>query len=288
MASRIFLLSALALLAPPANAQPPRLRVDFLAVGQGDAALITSPTGKTVLIDGGPRQAGPAVVAFLRGRGVGPVDLVLLTHRHADHLGGLAAVIASRGARQFLDAPFPHQGPAYDALVRTVEGHKIAVRNAEMGRKIDLGGGAQLVLLGPPQTPFSRTRSDVNSNSVIARLDHGQVHVLFMADAESPTETWLLNQRVDLRAQVLKVAHHGSQYSSTLRFLKAVNPTLAIISSGVDNDYGHPAPLIIARLERLGARVLRTDKLGTVTLFSDGVTVRTVPIAKPSAARNPP
>lgn len=286
MALRILLLCVGAWLAPSAQAQPRPLRVDFLSVGQGDAALITSPTGKTVLVDGGPRKAGPGIVSFLRGRGVGPLDLVLLTHRHADHLGGLAAVIDSRGARLFLDAPFPHQGPAYDALLRILEARKVPVRNAEHGRRIDLGGGAQLILLGPPQDPFSRTRSDVNSNSVIARLDHGQVRILFMADAESPTETWLLNQKLDLRAQVLKVAHHGSRYSSTLRFVKAVNPTLAIISSGIDNDYGHPAPSIIARLERLGAHVLRTDLRGTITVFSDGVTARIDPRTNPNA-RNP-
>src|SRR5207244_1990898 len=142
----------LLLLAPALAA--PRLRVDFISVGQGDAELITSPSGKTVLIDGGPHAAAEELVAFLRGRGVGPIDLVLLTHRHEDHLGGLATVIERRGARLFLDAPTPldrrsgasstaHASPRYAALLSVLEQRHVQVRQAEAGRTIDLGGGVR-------------------------------------------------------------------------------------------------------------------------------------------------
>ncbi len=246
------------------------LRVDFISVGQGDASLITGPGGKRVLIDGGPSPAGPALAAFVCRRGGGPVDLVLLTHRHADHLGGLASVIADCGARLFMDAPFPHPSPGYAALLRLIAGRHIPVRQAETGRVIDMGGGARLTLLGPPQPAITGSRSDVNSNSVVARLDFGSVSVLFAADAESPTEAWLLASGADVRATVLKVPHHGSRYSSTPRFLQAVRPEVAVVSAGTGNDYGHPAPPTLQRLAKIGARIFRTDTDGHVALTTDG------------------
>jgi competence protein ComEC len=257
-------------LARPAMAHEARLRVDFVAVGQGDAVLITSPTGKTVLVDGGPSEAGEALADFIARRTSAPLDLVLLTHRHADHLGGLAAVIRRQGARLFMDAPFPHPSPAYDALLRVLEDKGIAVRNATAGRAIDLGGGARLVLLGPPAPAITGTRSDVNANSVVARLEHGQVRMLLTGDAEVASERWLLHAGVDVRASVLKVAHHGSRYSSSAAFVRAVAPSIAIVSCGTGNVYHHPHAATVQRLLRLGVRVLRTDRDGTVTVSSDG------------------
>jgi len=266
------LLAALALLLLPRAAWPgePRLRVDFVAVGQGDALLITSPTGKTVLVDGGPSEAGEGLASFVAARTRAPLDLVLLTHRHADHLGGLAAVIRRQGARVFMDSPAAHNSPAYAALLAVLEQRRIPVRNAVAGRTIDLGGGARLVLLGPPAPPIVGTRSDVNANSVVARLEHGQVRMLLMGDAEAQTERWLLDSGADLRASVLKVAHHGSRYSSGAAFLAAVAPGLAEVSCGSGNEYHHPHRAALLRLQRQGARVLRTDLDGTVTVTSDG------------------
>jgi beta-lactamase superfamily II metal-dependent hydrolase len=270
---RRVLLLALWWLATPVAAAP-RLRIDFVSVGQGDAELITSPTGKTVLIDGGPRQGANDLVAFLRARGVGPIDLVLLTHRHEDHLGGLSEVIERRGARLFMDALAPaggaHPTPGYGRLIDAIERHHVSVRQAEVGRTIDLGSGARLVLLSPPTPPITHSRSDVNANSVVVRLEYGHVRVLFAADAEAPTERWLLAHGTDLHADVLKVAHHGSRYSSTPAFLRAVSPSVAVIEVGAGNAFGHPAPETVARLARAGIRVFRTDLDGTVTVETDG------------------
>ena len=266
---------------------PGPLRVDFVAVAQGDATLITSPTGKTVLIDGGPKGMADRLLALVRERTAEPLDLVLLTHRHADHLGGLATVIAAQGARLYMDAPFVHPSPAYAALVRLLEAKKIPVREARRGRSIELGGGARLVLLTPPEPPIAGSHSDVNSNSVVARLEHGQVRILLAADAEAETEAWLLQRSADLKAAALKLAHHGSRHSSTPRFLRAVSPELVIISCGPGNAYDHPHPQTLARLARMGARILRTDEHGTITLWSDGRQISHQPPRADVAEKHP-
>jgi competence protein ComEC len=253
----------------------PRLRVDFIDVGQGDAALVTSPSGKTVLIDGGPHEASASLVSFLRERHVGPLDLILLTHRHADHLGGLRAVVETIGARFFLDAPTPHPGEERAHLMHALARARVPIRDATPGRQIDLGAGATLTLLTPPAPPIEGSRSDVNANSVVARLDYGQASFLFMGDAETLTERWLLDANANVHARVLKVAHHGSRFSSTARFLDAVGPEIAVISAGAHNDYHHPAPGTLRRLEARGVHVFRTDLDGTVTIETDGRTLTT-------------
>ncbi|HZS38963.1 MAG TPA: ComEC/Rec2 family competence protein [Polyangia bacterium] len=262
-----------------------RLAVSFIDVGQGDAALITSPTGKSVLVDGGPPESAAALTEFVRARARQPLDLVLLTHRHVDHLGGLESLIRSVGTRLFLDSSYPHPTPAYRRLVRLLEERHVPVREAIRGRRVDLGDGAILELLGPPEPALAHTRSDVNSNSVVARLDWRRLSVLFAADAEAPAERWLLAERTRLRARVLKVAHHGSRYSSTLRFLRAVAPEIAVVSCGAGNDYGHPHPLALRRLAQVGARVYRTDERGDVLLTSDGDRLEIATTRGPKEAR---
>jgi competence protein ComEC len=251
-----------------------RLHVDFLDVGHGDAALITSPTGKTVLIDGGLEEASPSIVSFLRSRNVCPLDMILLTHRHADHLGGLVHVIESCGTRLYLDAPYPHETAIYAKLLRAIENRHNPVRQAERGRTIDLGDGARLLLLGPPSPAIEDADLGVNANSVVSRLDYGKGSVLFAADAEELAEKWLLGSGANLRASVLKVGHHGGRRSSTLRFLQAVAPQVAIISTD-SGDPKHPHPDTLDRLEQVHARVFRTDLDGTIAVDLDdqGVTV---------------
>ncbi|MDC0709714.1 ComEC/Rec2 family competence protein [Stigmatella sp. ncwal1] len=259
------------------------LTVYFFDVGQGDAALVVSPAGKTVLIDSGPPEAGPQLVSRLRQLVHAPLDLVILTHPHLDHLGSMRDAIQAVGARRFMDPGFDHPSAAYRDLLEFVGQEVGQVMTASPNPQtpnslltIGLGEGVQLTLYWPryPLEPFLKdTRSDANSNSIVARLSYGKTSFLFTGDAEPDTEQALLQKRVDLTATVLKVAHHGGRHSSTAPFLAAVNPQAAVISCGANNEYGHPNPETLERLESVRARTFRTDQHGEVKAVSDGTTV---------------
>jgi competence protein ComEC len=267
-------------LPPPA---PGRLSVYFLDVGQGDAALIVSPTGKTVLIDGGPPEAGTRLAARLRELVKGPLDLVILTHPHLDHLGGLRSALKAVGARRFMDPGFDHPSEAYRDLLTFVGQEVGQVMSPEPSPSsprtlltVGLGEGVALTVLWPrvPQESFlAGTRSDANANSIVTKLTYGKTAFLFTGDAEPPTEEVLVEKPVDLTATVLKVAHHGGKHSSTKAFLERVKPQAAVISCGVGNDYGHPSPEVLGRLRDVSARAFRTDQDGEVLAVSDGTTV---------------
>lgn len=259
----------------------PPLIVRFFDVGQGDAAWVASPEGKTVLIDGGPPEARSALTERVKTLTKRPIDLVILTHPHLDHLGGLAAVLTAFGAQRYLDPGFDHPSTSYLKLLRVVRAkvpHALTVtaESRTAWQTIGLGSGATLTVLWPrsPVEPFlSGTRSDANANSVVSRLSYGKTSFLFAGDAEPNTERRLLAGTADVQSTVLKVGHHGGHYSSTRSFLARVHPRAAVISCGANNEYGHPAPETLGRLRAAGAEVFRTDQDGEIVASSDGEAV---------------
>ncbi len=261
-----FLCFWLSLLVSARPVSAAELSLIFFDVGQGDAALLISPTGKRILIDGGPPEGTDALLQGLANWGVDRLDLVLLSHPHLDHLGGLRKVIESMPVALYMDADYASTSPAYVALRKTLLARGVAVKAATMGRIIDIGDGAILRFLSPPQPWLSHTRSDVNANSVLVRLTWRGRTALFAGDAEPETEKWLLghyrSELGQLQAEVLKVAHHGGKFSSTEPFLAAVMPRWAVISVATVNDYGHPTAEALGRLFRIHAEVLRTDQQG--------------------------
>lgn len=260
------------LLLLPLSGQAAELALTFFNIGQGDAALIVSPTGKHILIDGGPPEGTEALLAGLSRRNIDRIDLILLSHPHLDHLGGLRKVIERKKVELFMDAGYPNTSPAYTALLRSLSQNGVPVKQATLGRIIEIGDGATLRLLGPPNPWLERTRSDVNANSLIVRLSWRGRTALFSGDAEPETEQWLLAQYSRepalLQAEVLKVPHHGGKYSSTAAFVAAVQPRWSVISVATVNDYHHPTPEAMGRLQKTGAQLLRTDELGAITLRS--------------------
>lgn len=242
-----------------------------LDVGQGDAILVVSPEGRRMLVDGGP---SPSALLDALGRRLPPwdrrLDLVVLTHPDADHVGGLPALLERYAIGSILDPELPAESPDAGAWAQALAESDAGHLRASAGGRIllDATAGVSAELLWPPEPRFTGGDAAANNNSTVILLQHGRNRFLLTGDIEADAETALLASGVDLRADVLKVAHHGSGGSSTADFLAAVSPRLALIGVGADNRYGHPDP---GALERLApALVRRTDWQGSIEVLSDG------------------
>ena len=254
------------------------LEIVFLDVGQGDAAFVRFPNGKTMVIDGGERSeyfdcGEQVLLPFLRYMGVRQVDVVVASHPHNDHIGGLVALLEQMEVGHFLDS-----GQAYDSWTarrlreliaeRGVRYHRVAAGDSLAG----LGGVAGLVL--HPTADFVDADGNApfgpNNGSVAFSLQHGAMRVLFTGDVEQETDPAILAWGLRLQAQLLKVAHHGSRTSSQPLFIQAVAPSVAVMSLGEGNKFKHPAPEVVVRYAAHGARVLRTDHTGAVRVRIDG------------------
>jgi competence protein ComEC len=250
-----------------------------LDVGQGDAVALRSPGGRWVLFDAGRVWRGGdagrrTVVPYLRARR-GRLVAFVLSHAHADHVGGAATVLRALRPAQFVDAAFVLGSSAYRDALGAARDAGVRWRRARPGDSLVVDG-VVIEFLAPDST-WTASLDDPNSASVVASVRYGEVRFLLVGDAEAPEERWLLDRaRTDtalaarLRADVLKVGHHGSATSSTAPFVAAVAPRVALVSVGAGNQYGHPSADVIARLRGAGAAVVRTDLAGTVVVRTDG------------------
>ena len=262
------------------------MTVDVLDVGQGDSLLVTSPAGKRVLIDAGTGKHD--VAPMLERRGVEKLDLIIATHPHADHIGGMDEVLDAFEVGVYTDNGMPHTTSAYTQVMERVEDKGITYRTAVAGQVYNLDDGIKVEIIHPQEKVLRNTRSDLNSNSVVARITHGELCFLFTGDAEDPTERILLRKEIT-SCQVLKVAHHGSEHSSSFFWLQRIKPEIALISAGEGNRYGHPDHVTIGRLTKAGASIYRTDLHGAIQVRSTGETLEVLtnvePAASPSADR---
>ena len=247
------------------------LTVHFLDVGQGDAAVLRTPSGRWIVIDGGPRtpqgDAGRRVVVpFLRRQGVGRLALLVATHGDADHLGGLPAVVEAFDPELVLEPGEPLGRPLYLEFLAAVEASQAPWHAARAGDRIALDDVAVEVL--SPDSLWFALPLDVNEHGVVLRVTFGAVRLLFQADAGLPVEARLRGTVGPV--ELLKVGHHGSRSATSDAWLDELAPHEAVISVGRNNRYGHPAPEVVARLARHGVTVLRTDEHGTITFSTDG------------------
>jgi competence protein ComEC len=249
------------------------VEMHVLDVGQGDAILVRTDRGRWLLFDAGriwrSGDAGRStIIPYVMRRG-GKLATFVLSHPHADHLGGAATVFRGLHPGTFWDAAFAQGSSVYRNVLRTALDSHVEWRRVHPGDEIQVDG--VIVDFLAPDSAWTASLADPNEASAIALVRYGAVRFLLVGDAEQAEERWLLeHSRKDLRADVLKVAHHGSSTSSGDDFLAAVDPQAAIISVGVDNDYGHPSADVLAALGRVGARVFRTDREGTIVVSTDG------------------
>lgn len=254
-----------------ARNEPDRLAVTFLDVGQGDCAFIRTPSGHTMLVDGGGRAGDEEettgmklVEPFLRRRIVNKIDVLVLTHPHDDHLRGLIPVVRDFRVGTVLDPGIAHGSEAYKRFLSFVEARRIPYRRAVRGQVIDFGDGVRAEVLHPPN-PLLAT-DDENDNSVVLRITFGSEALLLTGDAGADAESEIISSGAVLTSNVLKVAHHGSSYSTSDRWLDAVRPEIAVISVGRNNSFGHPSHETLDRLTSRGIRLFRTDRCGAVTV----------------------
>lgn len=251
-----------------------RVELHVLDVGQGDAILLRTNGGHWLLLDAGPAWRGgdagrTTVLPYLLRRG-GSLDAFVLSHPHTDHVGGAASVLTAMRPQAYWDAAFAGGSDAYIASLAAARKQGIEWHRVHPGDSIRIDG--VVVSFLAPDSAWTVGLKDPNLASTIAVVRYGMVRFLLVGDAERAEEDWLLAHHHDeLRAQVLKVGHHGSSTSSSDAFLDAVRPDVAVISVGAGNMYGHPSNDVLHALSRVGAEVLRTDEAGTVIVSTDGV-----------------
>lgn len=267
------LILCLALLLGTARAE---LCVRFLDVGQGDAALVQCD-GEAMLIDGGSAAASQYLYSCLR-ESVTELAAIVATHPHDDHVGGLAAVLNAVPVGIIYSPVEAWNSIAWKNVVKYAGAQGVPIVVPGEGDAFRLGGASVAIL---HCWPDAWTENDM---SIVLRVDYGETSFLFTGDAEAMSEEMMLGDRAPLKADVLKVAHHGSGRSTTPGFIAAVDPDWAVISCGRENAFGHPSDKVLKALA--GAKVLRTDEAGTITFRSDGTALSVTTAARPAIETN--
>lgn len=241
--------------------------VHFIDVGQGDATLLQTPEGANILVDAGVAKEGATVVRTLREHGVESLDLVIATHPHADHIGGMRAVLEAFPVKRYVDSGRVHTSQTYVKLLETIDAKNIPFEVATIGDTYRFDSGVSLRVVHT-----DANAALINDASVSVRAVYGDVSLLLTGDAEKEGEARML-QHGPLQSTVYKAGHHGSNTSSSDALLRAVRPSYVIFSYGANNSYGHPHREVVERIRTLGASTFETAKDGTITMTTDGKTV---------------
>lgn len=257
-----------------AAAADPSLKVVVIDVGQGDCILLISPEGKTMLVDAGPPDSFAAIRDALDANGVDSLDIAVLTHPHEDHIGSLAAVLNAYPVGMFITIPQTRANGMYAAAEKAIEQNGCSVCIAEGGMTIPWAESCTVTVLNPIPS-YAEDPKDLNESSVVLHVRYGDTAVLLTGDAGEFAEKRMLDTfpRSMLKADVLKLGHHGSASSTGFSFFLAVDPDFAVASCGKGNDFGHPHTETLSLLYDTHTAFYCTDTDGTVTFLLDGKTV---------------
>jgi competence protein ComEC len=251
------------------NQNDKSLTVAFLDVGQGDAIFIRTPSGKQMLVDGGPsggvvlRELGKVMPFYDRS-----IDIVVATHPDQDHIGGLNDVLERFSVDLFVQTMTTSTTAVFQTLIKTLENKKIKQEIIKLPEEIDFGDGAKFYIIFPDK---DTSGWKTNDSSIVGKLIYGEDSFLLTGDSPISIENYLIKKYgSSLQSDVLKVGHHGSKYSSSNLFIQTVLPTYSIISAGLDNRYGHPNMEILDILEKFSSKILKTIGNGEIMFKSDG------------------
>lgn len=241
------------------------MSVTHLNVGQGDSELI-QVNGINMLIDAGTNAGANDLVKDLKNRGIKTIDIAIATHPHEDHIGGMDEVLENFDVKSFYAPKVAHTTKTYENMLKAVKNEGLKIKQIKEGTKIDLGKDTEVQVYSPVKSQYE----ELNNYSPVMKISYGQNSFMFTGDAESLVEKEILNENKDLKADVLKLGHHGSHSSSSEEFLKAVDPSIAIVSCAKDNKYGHPHKETMSNLKKAGITVYETFRDGDITISSNG------------------
>ena len=266
----------------PKQATQGEITVKVLNIGQGDSILIQTGE-KTVLVDTSDVDERDKLRAELKKADVKKIDTIILTHPHADHIGGMDVLLNEYPVGMVYDNGMPSTSKLYLGYVKKLKEKKIERKGLVAGDRVDLGGGAVFEVLGPSaqlvkEGNVKGYKHDPNNESVVGRLVFGDFSMMLTGDAEKKEEQAILAaDSANVKSTILKSGHHGSKTSSSADFLRAVQPEAALISCGVNNDYGHPHKETMKKYHALNIPIYVTAENGTITVTSDGKTYKIVP-----------
>ena len=243
-----------------------KLKVHFIDVGQGDSEFIELPNGQTMLIDAGIPEQGTNVVNYIKSLNHRKIDYLIATHPHADHIGGMTAVVNNFDIGKIYMPKKSTNTKVYEELLTAIKNKKLKVNTAKAGINILKTGNLNIDILAP----VNITGNDLNQYSAVIKVTYGTNKFLFMGDAGKPSEEQIT---ADVSADVLKVGHHGSSTASGQSFLNKVHPKYAVIEVGKGNSYGLPTAETLSKLQKIGATIYRTDQNGTIIFTSDSKTM---------------
>lgn len=240
------------------------LRIHYVDVGQGDS-IIVEQNGHYMLIDAGTNACENDLISYIDSLNITKFDYIIATHAHEDHIGSMDAVINKYDVEKVLFSKHTTTTKTFENFVIAVKNRGLQLYAPNVNDEFIFQNSRFIVL-----APNSQKYDDINNYSIVIKLVYGKTSYLFTGDSEELSESEMLNNNLDLSADVLKIAHHGSKSSTSQQFLNRVSPKYAIISVGKDNNYGHPTQNIINRLISNNIDIYRTDELGTIILTSDG------------------
>lgn len=244
------------------------MKVHFIDVGQGDSILI-QVNSKNLLIDSGPKVSKDKLTKYLNSLKIPQLDYIIATHPHEDHIGNMSYVIDNFKVLNFYAPKIENSTKAFEKMAESLvrKNLKIKVLKASVN-SIDLGKNTLVEIF----SPISDNYDDLNNYSPIVKISYGNTSFMFTGDAEQLAEKEVLNSGVNLKADVLKIGHHGSSSSTSKSFFQAVDPSITVISVGEDNTYGHPTTKTLSMIK--DTKVYRTDKDGNIVITSDGISLK--------------